>query len=67
MLSHMGGSALQLYWTAGPYDLAGSVEAPDDETVSARDLAFASCGAIRTTALRAFDREEIESLLARIP
>lgn len=61
----MGGS-LQLYWTAGLYDIVAIFEAPDDETAAAMQLTVASRGAVRTTTLRAFRREEFERILAKV-
>ena len=58
------GGKLQLYWTIGPYDLVGIFEAPDDETAAAMQLTVGSRGAVRTTTLRAFQREEMERIIA---
>ena len=62
----MGGS-LQLYWTAGLYDIVAIFEAPDDETAAAMQLTVGSRGAVRTTTLRAFGREEFERIIAKVP
>jgi uncharacterized protein with GYD domain len=62
----LGGKLVQLYWTVGPYDLVGIFEAPDDETASAMQLTVGLRGAVRTTTLRAFGREEIERIIAKI-
>ena len=59
-----GGKLVQLYWTVGPYDIVGIFEAPDDETAAAMQLTIGSRGAVRTTTLRAFQREEIERVIA---
>ena len=61
----MGGS-LQLYWTVGPYDIVSIFEAPDDETAAAMQLTVGSRGAVRTTTLRAFGREEFERIIAKV-
>ena len=61
----LGGKLVQLYWTVGPYDLVSIFEAPDDETASAFSLTIAARGAVRTTTLRAFDREDIEKIIAK--
>ena len=60
------GVRIEPYWTMGEYDLVSLVEAPDDETVSAVLLADAMKGNVRTTTLRAFDRSEMERLVARL-
>jgi uncharacterized protein with GYD domain len=63
----MGGKLVQLYWTVGPYDLVSIFEAPDDETATAMQLTIGSRGSVRTTTLRAFDREAIENIIAKVP
>ena len=60
------GGSLQLYWTVGPYDLVGIIEAPDDESATAFLLEAASRGNVRSTTLRAYDREEMSSILGRL-
>lgn len=64
-LKQMGGRMKDTYWTIGPYDAVSIMEAPDDETVAAFLLAEGGQGNIRTTTLRAFDRKEMGSILAR--
>lgn len=56
----------QIYWTVGPHDLVGVVEAPDDESLSAFLLELASVGNVRSTTLRAYDREEMNGIIGRI-
>ena len=56
----------RLYWTMGPYDLVGILEAPDDETASAFTLEPGSRGGVRTTTLRAYNREEMSGILERL-
>ncbi len=58
-----GGSLQQLYWTVGPFDLVAILEAPDDESATAFLLEAASRGNIRTTTLRAYDRDEMSGIL----
>ena len=62
----LGGKLVQLYWTVGPYDIVGIFEAPDDETAAAMQLTIGLRGAVRTTTLRAFGREELERIIAKI-
>jgi uncharacterized protein with GYD domain len=56
----------QIYWTVGPHDLVGIVEAPDDESLSSFLLELASAGNVRSTTLRAYDREEMVGILGRL-
>ena len=62
----LGGKLVQLYWTVGPYDIVAIIEAPDDETAAALQLTVGSRGAVRTTTLRAFGREEFERIIAKV-
>ena len=65
LAQHHGGS-LQLYWTVGSYDLVAILEAPDDESATAFLLEAASRGNIRSTTLRAYDREQMSGIIQRL-
>ena len=56
----------QLYWTVGPYDIVAIVEAPDDQSATAFLLELGSIGTVRTTTLRAYDREEMSGIIERL-
>ena len=56
----------QIYWTVGPHDIVGILQAPDDESLSAFLLELASAGNLRSTTLRAYDRDEMSAVLGRI-
>jgi uncharacterized protein with GYD domain len=56
----------QVYWTVGPYDLVSILEAPDDESATAMLLELGSAGNLRTTTLRAYDREEMSGIIQRL-
>jgi uncharacterized protein with GYD domain len=56
----------QVYWTVGPYDIVALLDAPDDESVTAVMLELGSGGNLRTTTLRAYDREEMSGILQRL-
>jgi uncharacterized protein with GYD domain len=60
------GASLQTYWTAGPYDVVYILEAPDDESAAAFLLDIGSRGVVRTTTLRAYDREEMSSIIEKL-
>ena len=66
LAERLGGKMVELYWTVGPYDIVAIFEAPDDETATALQLTVGMRGSVRTTTLRAFDREEIERVIAKI-
>lgn len=63
LVEEMGGEVKNLVWTMGAYDVVAIVEAPDDETVTATALKMGSLGNVRTTTLRGFEMEEMESIL----
>ena len=50
----------------GAYDAVVIVEAPDDETMSAFMLGVGSLGNVKGQTLRAFRRNEMEGILAKI-
>jgi uncharacterized protein with GYD domain len=56
----------RVYWTVGPYDMVAIFEAPDDQAVTAQLLEICSAGNIRTTTLRAYNREEMTGILERL-
>ncbi len=56
----------QIYWTVGPYDIVLIIEAPDDESATALLLEAGSMGNIRSTTLRAYDREEMRGIIERL-
>ena len=61
-----GASLEQIYWTVGPYDIVTVTEAPDEESLTAFLLELGSAGNIRTTTLRAYNREEMSGILERL-
>ncbi len=56
----------QVYWTVGAHDLVGFMEAPDVESLSAFLLELGSAGNVRSTTMRAFDRDEMSQILERV-
>ena len=63
----MGGKIKDIYWTVGPYDIVVVAEFPDDATGMAFLLALGAQGNVRTTTLRAFDRDEVAEILQKLP
>jgi uncharacterized protein with GYD domain len=57
---------VQVYWTVGPYDIVAIGEAPDDESATAFALELGSAGNVRTTTLRAYNREEMSGIIQRL-
>ena len=62
----MGMKIVEEYWTMGAYDVILLLDAPDDETISAFSLRLGSSGNVKTHTMRAFRREEMEKILAKI-
>ncbi len=57
---------VETYYTVGPYDIVTVVEAPDDESATAVLLALGAAGNVRSTTLRAYDREEMSQIIQRL-
>ncbi len=64
-LERLGARLVSLHWTVGPYDIVVTVEAPDDETITAALLQVGALGNIRSTTLRAFDKEEMTRIVSK--
>jgi uncharacterized protein with GYD domain len=62
----MGMKITDAFWTMGAYDVVVLLDAPNDETATAFALKVSSLGNVKTHTLRAFRREEMESILAKI-
>ena len=56
----------EAFWTMGAYDLVFLFDAPDDQTMTAYALKLASLGNVKTQTMRAFSRQEMESILAKM-
>lgn len=61
-----GATAKEFYWTLGSYDVVAIFEAPDDASMTALGLAIAGGGNVRTQTMRAFSREEMNGVLAKL-
>ena len=62
-----GAKMTQIYWTLGQYDLVAIIEAPNDESATAFALAIGAAGNVRTQSLRAFSKDEMNAILAKLP
>lgn len=58
-MGKIGVTFKDIYWTVGAYDIVSVVEAPNEESAIAALLMIASQGWVRTTTLRAFNRDEM--------
>jgi uncharacterized protein with GYD domain len=60
-----GAALRETYWTLGPYDVVGILDAPDDESATAFALALSSQGNLRTTTMRAFDVAQMREIVSK--
>lgn len=56
----------EVYWTLGDFDLVAVIEAPDDATYTAFGLSLGAAGNLRSQSLRAFNKEEMNAILAKM-
>lgn len=61
-----GAKMTQIYWTLGQYDLVAIIEAPDDASAAAFAVAIGSAGNVRLQTMRAFNKDEMAGVLARL-
>src|SRR2546427_1944576 len=62
----MGMKIIEEFWTMGAYDVVVMFDAPTDESMSAFLLKIGSMGNLKSHTLRAFRKEEMEGILAKI-
>lgn len=60
------GATMQIYWTSGRYDLLAIIDAPDEESANAFALSIGAAGNVRTEMLRAFSKDEMNAVLAKM-
>lgn len=61
-----GVTAKEFYWTLGSYDLVVVFDAPDDASMTALGLSIGAAGNVRTQTLRAFSKDEMTKILAKM-
>lgn len=66
MAKKFGATAREFYWTMGSYDVVVVFDAPDDAAMTALGIAIGSAGNVRTQTMRAFSRDEISAILAKV-
>ena len=60
-----GGRVREALYTVGEYDIVVVTEFPDDETATAALLQVGSLGNVRTNTMRAFNADEMGSIIRR--
>jgi len=66
MATKFGVTAKDIFWTLGSYDVVAIFEAPDDAAMTALGLALGTAGNVRTQTLRAFSKDEMNGVLAKL-
>ena len=66
MAKRYGVTAKDIYWTLGSHDVVAIFESPDDASITAFGLALGSMGNVRTETLRAFSKDEVDRILAKL-
>ncbi len=62
----LGVEVKDVYWTMGAHDGVLIFEAADDATATAAMLSLGARGKVRTQTLRAFDRAEMNAIVAKL-
>jgi uncharacterized protein with GYD domain len=63
----MGVNMREIWWTLGQHDIVCVLEAQDEASITAFELAVASQGNVRSQSLRAFNAAEVDKILAKLP
>jgi uncharacterized protein with GYD domain len=61
-----GVTAREFYWTMGSHDVVVVFDAPDDAAMTALGMTIGSAGNVRTETMRAFSRDEMQAVLAKL-
>lgn len=62
----LGVKTKEILWTEGAYDIVMVIEANDEQSVIAANMALSSLGNVKTQTLRAFTRDEVAAVLKKI-
>lgn len=57
----------EIWWTLGNHDIVCVLDAADEQSLTAFELAISSQGNVRSQSLRAFSAAEMDKVLARLP
>ena len=66
MAKKFGVTAKEFFWTLGSHDVVAIFEAPDDASMTAVGLSVGAAGNVRTQTLRAFSKEDMTGILAKL-
>src|SRR5439155_19532770 len=62
-----GVTVKDVYWAVGGYDGVLILDAPDDEAAASVLIGLGAAGNVRSQTLRAYNREEMQSILGKVP
>ncbi len=62
----LGIQVQQIYWLIGEYDVLNIIEASNDQAVQALLVRVGAWGNVRTTTFRAFDKKEMDAIIAKM-
>ena len=62
-----GVTVRDIFWTVGGYDGVLILDAPDDEAAASVLIGLGAAGNVRSQTLRAYNREEMQSILGKVP
>lgn len=66
MAKKLGVTVNEMYWTLGQFDVAVTLDAPDEATATSLALSIGALGNVRTQLLRAFTEKEIGGVLSKM-
>ena len=66
MFGKLGVRLKDIYWTTGQYDIVAVTEAKDEESGVAALLALGAQGNVRSSTLRAYTRDEMARVIAKL-
>ena len=61
-----GVTVKEIYWTVGGHDGVLILDAPDDAAAASVLISLGMLGNVRTQTLRAYNRQEMESILGKV-
>ena len=66
MAKKFGINTKEFFWTLGNYDVVAIFEAPDEASMTAFGLSIGAAGDVRSQTLRAFSKEDMNGILAKL-
>ena len=67
MAKKFGVNMRDIFWTMGKYDLVCVLEAENEQSLVAYNLASATTGNVRSQSLRAYSAAEMDQILGKLP